>query len=56
VDGGAEDESTLRENCSILRFHVSATAGGEVPDNLRTTVLGMGISFPTFLAPVGYSG
>jgi L-lactate dehydrogenase (cytochrome) len=57
LDGGAEGEVTLRENCRIFddvtfrpRHAVSH------PDcDLRTTVLGHEISVPFMLAPVGYS-
>ena len=57
VDGGAEDESTLRENCrAFCDFTFRPRQAVKFPDyNLRTTVLGMEISFPVFLAPVGYS-
>jgi isopentenyl diphosphate isomerase/L-lactate dehydrogenase-like FMN-dependent dehydrogenase len=57
LDGGAEDELTLRENCRAFcdftfrpRYAVRFAAY-----NLRTTVLGKEISFPAILAPVGYS-
>ena len=57
LDGGAEGEVTLRENCRVFddvtfrpRHAVSH------PDcDLRTTVLGHEISLPLMLAPVGYS-
>src|SRR5881409_964981 len=57
VDGGAEDESTLRENCrAFCDFTFRPRQAVKFPDyNLRTTVLGTEISFPAFLAPVGYS-
>jgi isopentenyl diphosphate isomerase/L-lactate dehydrogenase-like FMN-dependent dehydrogenase len=57
LDGGAEDEITLRENCRVFcdytfrpRHAVKFTEY-----NSRSTVLGAEISFPAFLAPVGYS-
>ena len=57
LDGGAEAEVTLRENCRVFEDvtfrprHAIA-----VPDcDLRTRVLGFDISFPALLAPVGYS-
>jgi isopentenyl diphosphate isomerase/L-lactate dehydrogenase-like FMN-dependent dehydrogenase len=57
LDGGADDEITLRENCRVFddftfrpRHAVSFPAY-----ELRTTVLGAEISFPAILAPVGYS-
>ena len=58
MDGGAEDESTLRENCkAFCDFTFRPRQAVKFPDyNLRTTVLGMEISFPAFLAPVGYNG
>lgn len=57
LDGGAEDERTLRENASIYselylrpRSAVSVSAV-----NLRTTVLGHEIAAPFLLAPIGSS-
>jgi len=57
LDGGAEAEVTLRENCrafeSVTFRPRQAVA---VPDcDLRTRVLGIEVSFPALLAPVGYS-
>jgi L-lactate dehydrogenase (cytochrome) len=57
LDGGAEDEITLRENCrcfSDFTFRPRHAVKFAEYD-LRTTVLGAEISFPAFLAPVGYS-
>jgi isopentenyl diphosphate isomerase/L-lactate dehydrogenase-like FMN-dependent dehydrogenase len=57
VDGGAEDEITLRENCRVFQdvsFRPQQAVSIE-NCNLRTTVLGEEISFPALLAPVGYS-
>jgi isopentenyl diphosphate isomerase/L-lactate dehydrogenase-like FMN-dependent dehydrogenase len=57
LDGGAEGEVTLRENCRVfddVTFrprHAVAFANCD----LRTSVLGHEISFPAMLAPVGYS-
>src|SRR6202050_1276663 len=57
VDGGAEGEVTLRENCRIfddVTFrprHAVALADC----SLCTTVLGFKLSLPFLLAPVGYS-
>jgi L-lactate dehydrogenase (cytochrome) len=57
LDGGADGEVTLRENCRIfddVTFrprHAVATSDCD----LRTRVLGFDISFPALLAPVGYS-
>ena len=57
LDGGAESEITLRENCrafeDITLRPRQAVAFGEC--DLRTQVLGTEISFPAILAPVGYS-
>ncbi len=57
LDGGAEDEVTLRENCRVFedvtfrpRYAVA------IPEcDLRTRVLGISVKFPAILAPVGYS-
>jgi len=57
LDGGAEGEYTLRENCRAFedvtfrpRYAVST------PNcDLRTKVLGFDLAFPVLLAPVGYS-
>ena len=57
LDGGAEGEVTLRENCRAfedLTFrprHAVALAECD----LRTSVLGHTLSLPVMLAPVGYS-
>jgi isopentenyl diphosphate isomerase/L-lactate dehydrogenase-like FMN-dependent dehydrogenase len=56
VDGGAEAEITLRENCRAFQdiiFRPHQAVAMEKCD-LRTTVLGHEISFPVILAPVGY--
>src|SRR5712692_2990286 len=57
LDGGADGEVTLRENCrafEAITFRPRhAVAVGEC--DLRTRVLGTEISFPAMLAPVGYS-
>ena len=57
LDGGAEDEITLRENCRSFQDVTSrprhAVAVGDC--DLRTRVLGTEIAFPALLAPVGYS-
>jgi L-lactate dehydrogenase (cytochrome) len=57
LDGGADDEITLRENCRVFddvtfrpRWAVA------VPQcDIRTRVLSFDLSFPAILAPVGYS-
>jgi isopentenyl diphosphate isomerase/L-lactate dehydrogenase-like FMN-dependent dehydrogenase len=57
LDGGAEGEVTLRENCRVfddVTFrprHAVAFANCD----LRTTVLSHELSLPAMLAPVGYS-
>ncbi|HEX4601072.1 MAG TPA: alpha-hydroxy acid oxidase, partial [Gemmatimonadales bacterium] len=57
IDGGAEDEVTLRANRRAFEAvtfrprHAVAVAECD----LRTTVLGAELSFPVLLAPVGYS-
>ena len=57
IDGGAEREVTLRENCRVFEDvtfrprHAVATPRCE----LGTTVLGMPVSMPILLAPVGSS-
>lgn len=57
LDGGAEDEITLRSNCRAfeeLTFRPRQAVESTECDP-RTTVLGKQISFPAILAPVGYS-
>ena len=57
LDGGAEAEVTLRENCRVFedvtfrpRYAIA------IPKcDLRTRVLGTKLEFPAILAPVGYS-
>ena len=57
LDGGAEGEFTLRDNCNAFEDvtfrprHAVAVPTCE----LRTRVLGCELSFPIVLAPVGYS-
>jgi len=56
VDGGADDEITLRENCRVFqdvtfRPRQAVTVPG---CDLRTRVLGWDLAFPAVLAPVGY--
>ena len=57
IDGGAEGEVTLRENCRIfedVRFR--PRSGVVVPKvDLTTTVLGLPLSMPIILGPVGSS-
>ncbi|MEQ1353051.1 MAG: alpha-hydroxy acid oxidase [Candidatus Acidiferrum sp.] len=57
LDGGAEGEVTLRENCRIfddVTFR-PRHAVSHASCDLSTTVLGHKISLPFLLAPVGYS-
>jgi L-lactate dehydrogenase (cytochrome) len=57
LDGGAEGEVTLRENCRIFEDvtfrarHAVAVPGCD----LRARVLGFDLALPVLLAPVGYS-
>jgi L-lactate dehydrogenase (cytochrome) len=57
LDGGAEGEVTLRENCRVFEDvtlrprHAVALSQCD----LRTRVLGLDLSLPFLLAPVGYS-
>ena len=57
LDGGAEEELTLRENCRAFRDVIfrprGAVAVGDC--DLKTRVLGHELFFPAMLAPVGYS-
>jgi isopentenyl diphosphate isomerase/L-lactate dehydrogenase-like FMN-dependent dehydrogenase len=57
LDGGADGEVTLRENCrafaDVLFRPRGAVAVGDC--DIRTRVLGHELSFPAILAPVGYS-
>jgi L-lactate dehydrogenase (cytochrome) len=55
IDGGADGEVTLRENCRVfddiaLRPRSAVVTRGS---NLRTTVLGTQVALPVLLAPVG---
>jgi L-lactate dehydrogenase (cytochrome) len=57
LDGGAEGEVTLRENCRVfddISFRPRHAVAFPSCD-LRTSVLGHEISLPAWLAPVGYS-
>ena len=57
LDGGAEAELTLAENCRAFRDVIfrPRAAVAIVACNLKTRVLGHELSFPAMLAPVGYS-
>ena len=55
VDGGAEDERTLRENCrafEAVTFRPRSAVATEACD-LRTSVLGVPLQLPFLLAPIG---
>jgi L-lactate dehydrogenase (cytochrome) len=57
LDGGAEGEVTLRENCRVfddVTFRPRHAVAVSQCD-LRTRVLGLDLSLPFLLAPVGYS-
>lgn len=57
IDGGADNESTLRDNCAAferIRFR-PRNAVANAPVKLRTTVLGTALELPFMLAPVGSS-
>lgn len=57
LDGGAEGEYTLRENCRAFEdVTFRPRHAVSVPTcDLRTRVLGFDLAFPVLLAPVGYS-
>src|SRR5206468_5233771 len=57
LDGGAEDEITMRENCRSFEdvMFRPRQAVATAPRDLSTKVLGAEIAFPALLAPVGYS-
>jgi isopentenyl diphosphate isomerase/L-lactate dehydrogenase-like FMN-dependent dehydrogenase len=57
LDGGAEGEVTLRENCRVFNdVTFRPRHAVAVPQcDLRTRVLGFDLSLPFLLAPVGYS-
>src|SRR5271154_7219594 len=57
LDGGAEGEVTLRENCRVFEDVIFRPRQAVSIDNcdLRTRVLGHDIAFPGLLAPIGYS-
>jgi L-lactate dehydrogenase (cytochrome) len=57
LDGGAEGELTLKENCRAFEDVTFRPrhAVGLAECHLETTVLGLDLSFPAWLAPVGYS-
>jgi L-lactate dehydrogenase (cytochrome) len=56
VDGGADDELTLGENCRAFRDVTfrPRQAVALASHDLRTRVLGSDVAFPAVLAPIGY--
>jgi L-lactate dehydrogenase (cytochrome) len=57
LDGGADGELTLRENCRAFEdiLFRPRCAVSSADCSLKTQVLGFELSFPAMLAPVGYS-
>jgi L-lactate dehydrogenase (cytochrome) len=57
LDGGAEGELTLAENCRAFRDVLFRPRGAVAVGNcdLKIQVLGHELAFPAMLAPVGYS-
>ena len=57
IDGGAEAERTLRDNCTAFdRVTLRPRGAVDVPSvDLRTTVLGQTFELPFLLAPIGSS-
>ena len=57
IDGGAEREVTLAENCRAFdEIHFRPRSAVAAPTcDLATTVLGSAVSLPVILAPVGSS-
>jgi isopentenyl diphosphate isomerase/L-lactate dehydrogenase-like FMN-dependent dehydrogenase len=57
LDGGADSEVTLRENCRVFEEVIfrPRQAVSLSSCNLSTRVLDFDLSFPAILAPVGYS-
>jgi L-lactate dehydrogenase (cytochrome) len=57
IDGGADDEITLRENCRAFQeiCFWPRNAVSLAHCDLSTRILGHALSFPVLLAPVGYS-
>src|SRR5437899_3545941 len=57
LDGGAESEVTLRENCRVfddVTFRPRQAV--EIPEyNLRTRILSSDLAIPAFLAHIGYT-
>lgn len=57
LDGGAEDERTLRDNCrAFRRWQFRPRQGVKIPKlDLSVTVMGQKLDWPALTAPIGYS-
>lgn len=58
LDGGAEDEHTLRDNVrAFRRWNFRPQYGAKIPAlDLSVTVMGQKLAWPAMAAPIGYSG
>jgi len=58
LDGGADDERTLRDNArAFRRWNFRPRHGVKVPTpDLSVTVMGQKLAWPAMAAPIGYSG
>lgn len=58
LDGGAEDERTLRDNVrAFRRWNFRPQYGAKIPAlDLGVTVMGQKLAWPAMTAPIGYSG
>lgn len=58
LDGGAEDERTLRDNVrAFRRWNFRPRHGVKIPAlDLSVTVMGQKLAWPAMAAPIGYSG
>lgn len=58
LDGGAEDERTLRDNVrAFRRWNFRPRHGVKLPAlDLSVTVMGQTLAWPAMTAPIGYSG
>lgn len=58
LDGGAEDERTLRDNVrAFRRWNFRPQGGVKLPAlDLSVTVMGQKLAWPAMAAPIGYSG
>ncbi|HZQ41107.1 MAG TPA: alpha-hydroxy acid oxidase [Rhizomicrobium sp.] len=57
LDGAAEDEATLRDNCQAFKNWIFRPRHGIAIDttDLGVTVMGQRLDWPFLLAPIGYS-